>query len=130
MKRYKSLKEKFENPQILTPEFKKWFGNSKVVKGGKPLIVYHGTNSNFNVFKPSKMQGTHKEIDQIEGMYFTDSFEGASFYALTTDDRFLKKVYLSMKKPFRVKSYAELKNIFKIESYNQIGKIIQKKGKL
>jgi hypothetical protein len=35
-----------------TPEFKKWFGNSKVVdEGGKPLTVYHGTISDFDEFK-------------------------------------------------------------------------------
>jgi len=28
-----------------TPEFKRWFGNSKLVdKDGKPLMLYHGTN--------------------------------------------------------------------------------------
>lgn len=30
-----------------TPEFKKWFGKSKVVSGGKPLVVYHGTEQDF-----------------------------------------------------------------------------------
>ncbi len=30
-----------------TPEFKKWFGRSKVVAGGKPLVVYHGTEQDF-----------------------------------------------------------------------------------
>jgi hypothetical protein len=31
-------------PQTETPEFKKWFGGSKVVDAdGKPLVVYHGT---------------------------------------------------------------------------------------
>ena len=44
--------------QIETPQFKAWFGNSKVVdENGKPLHVYHGTNSRnvdysvFDVFK-------------------------------------------------------------------------------
>ena len=32
--------------------FKKWFKGSKVVdKQGKPLVVYHGTAGNFNIFK-------------------------------------------------------------------------------
>lgn len=40
-----------------TPEFKKWFGESKVVDGsGKPLVVYHQTNADFNSFKPISAQ--------------------------------------------------------------------------
>lgn len=34
------------------PAFKKWFGESKVVdQNGDPLIVYHGTNADFDIFK-------------------------------------------------------------------------------
>lgn len=41
--------------QVDTPEFKAWFGDSKVVDAdGKPLVVYHGTSSDFNIFKPFK----------------------------------------------------------------------------
>jgi len=41
--------------QTDTPEFKKWFGNSKVVDAdGKPLVVYHGTNADFSVFKTTR----------------------------------------------------------------------------
>lgn len=37
--------------QTDTPEFKRWFGGSKVVDAdGKPLVVYHGTNAEFSVF--------------------------------------------------------------------------------
>jgi hypothetical protein len=36
-----------------TPEFKRWFDDSKVVDAsGKPLVVYHGTNAKFSVFMP------------------------------------------------------------------------------
>jgi hypothetical protein len=36
-------KEQTKTTQTETPEFKKWFGDSKVVdESGKPLIVYHG----------------------------------------------------------------------------------------
>lgn len=34
-----------------TPEFKRWFGDSKVVdENGKPLVVYHGTAADFTEF--------------------------------------------------------------------------------
>ncbi|MES0207944.1 D-Ala-D-Ala carboxypeptidase family metallohydrolase [Mesorhizobium sp. M0028] len=37
-----------------TPAFKKWFGDSLVVDNdGKPLVVYHGSNRQFQAFKPS-----------------------------------------------------------------------------
>src|SRR5690606_8525210 len=32
-----------EQAQTDTPAFKEWFGDSKIVKDGKPLVVYHGT---------------------------------------------------------------------------------------
>ena len=32
-----------------TSNFKSWFGRSKIVdKSGKPLVVYHGSNSKFS----------------------------------------------------------------------------------
>jgi hypothetical protein len=35
---------------IDSPEFKSWFGNSKVVeKDGSPLVVYHGTDNSFDL---------------------------------------------------------------------------------
>jgi hypothetical protein len=34
-----------------SPEFKRWFGNSKAVDAnGKPMVMYHGTASDFNAF--------------------------------------------------------------------------------
>lgn len=41
-----------------TPEFRKWFGDSKVVdESGKPLVAYHGTGEDFNAFDPAKTKG-------------------------------------------------------------------------
>lgn len=37
--------------QTDTPEFRRWFGDSKVVDAsGKPKVVFHGTNRDFDVF--------------------------------------------------------------------------------
>ena len=42
-------------PQTETPEFKAWFGASKMVNSdGTPRIYYHGTNSQFYAFDPKK----------------------------------------------------------------------------
>lgn len=41
--------------QTETPEFKAWFGDSKVVDAeGKPLVIYHGTNKKFTKFNIKK----------------------------------------------------------------------------
>lgn len=48
----------FSKRQTETPEFKRFFKDSKVVdENGEPLVVYHGTNKSFNVFRPSKKFG-------------------------------------------------------------------------
>lgn len=41
-----------------TESFKNWFGDSKVVRDGKPLIVYHGTPYEFDAFE-MYAQGDH-----------------------------------------------------------------------
>lgn len=45
--------------QMRTPAFKRWFGNSKVVDAdGKPLVMYHGTMRDFDVFDPGASPAT------------------------------------------------------------------------
>jgi hypothetical protein len=46
-------KQKFSDPEHARA-FTEWFGDSKVLgDNGEPLVVYHGTNANFDEFKPS-----------------------------------------------------------------------------
>src|SRR5690606_27729870 len=60
------------DPQTRTPEFRRWFGDSKVVDAqGRPLVVYHGTRSNITAFEPGR----------DGAIYFTDSPEDASAFA-------------------------------------------------
>lgn len=66
--------------QTETAEFKRWFGDSKVVDGeGKPLVVYHGTGADFSEFSASKI-GSAWGADTV-GFFFTDSAKTASSYA-------------------------------------------------
>lgn len=54
-----------------TPEFRNWFGDSKVVDaGGKPLVVYHGTQEDI-----TNMEGFDPDRAKSEGggFYFSDS---------------------------------------------------------
>jgi hypothetical protein len=94
--------------QTSTPEFKKWFGSSKVVdKQGKPLKVFHGTFENFNSFDKNKI-GTNLFTD-VKGFFFSDSPEEASGYAdpesFIGNNRSggnIMPTYLSIKKPLEV----------------------------
>lgn len=64
-----------------TPEFKAWFGESKVRdEQGKPRVVYHGTASDFNEFDP----GHAAKFDSGylgTGNYFTTNPQVAAYYA-------------------------------------------------
>ena len=69
-----------EIPQTETPEFKKWFGDSKVVDAnGKPLVVYHGGKPGISEFDPSKA-GSVQTSDWGKGIYFTPSKWQAASY--------------------------------------------------
>jgi len=56
---------------------KEWFGNSKIVdKNGDPLVVYHGTDVEFDKFDPTKARKGWLG----KGFYFTgDETEAAGF---------------------------------------------------
>ena len=65
--------------QVRSPEFKEWFGDwesdpenaSKVLdNNGEPLVVYHGTVTDFTEFDSSK---TNIEADMGAGFYFTNA---------------------------------------------------------
>lgn len=85
------------------PEFKKWFGDSKVVDAeGKPLVVYHGTNADFDKFKTT--QGAGGELGA--GAYFTPDATAGSTYAegyeigITRHGANVMPVYLAIQNPF------------------------------
>lgn len=69
--------------QTETPEFKQWFGDSKVVdEKGEPLVVYHGTASNVVQFDP-KLAGKVGEYTKLSrlGTFFAKDPDYASQYA-------------------------------------------------
>lgn len=77
--------------------FEQWFGDSKVVDaGGKPLVVYHGTTSDFSVFEDrSPVSGRYMG----DGFYFGDPGI-ASQYALQEEGSRVMPVFLSLQNPF------------------------------
>lgn len=75
-----------------TPEFKRWFGDSKVVdEQGRPLVVYHGTNSDLSAFASDRAN------------YFTADPGAASVYAegfgAPREGANVSPVYLSIQRP-------------------------------
>ena len=73
----KGGEERMQRAQQETPEFKNWFGDSKVVDAdGKPLTVYHGTSKDkdFTSFRGNK-----------NGIWFTPDTKIASGYAMDND---------------------------------------------
>lgn len=70
-----------------TPEFKKWFGESKVVDSdGKPLVVYHGTPAADLLTKFDTSAGTDF------GLYFSNNPHEASEFARKNDDADVENV--------------------------------------
>lgn len=96
---------------INSESFKKWFGNSKVVdENGKPLVVYHGSEYDFDVFDRTK---TRANMD-IQGNFFSPWELDAQGYG-----RNVRAFYLSIKNPApEAVAYAALK---KYQGQNNAG---------
>lgn len=84
-----------------TPEFKNWFGDSKVVdEGGKPLTVYHGTDADITSFDANKI-GSRDDGFFGSGFYFTDKKEIAGEYIEDFGDKGkIMDVNISLEHPF------------------------------
>lgn len=77
-------------PVTETPEFKRWFGDSKAVDDqGRPLVVYHGSSEPLEIIQPG--------YDE-PGAWFTTSRQTAGSYA-KGERGTVHSVYLSVKKP-------------------------------
>lgn len=89
--------KKFENPEH-AKAFVEWFGDSKVVdEKGEPLVVYHGTNAEFEKFE----DGGNKRRGAVlgYGSYFTTEPDRAAAYAGEEGGSHLKPVFLAIKNP-------------------------------
>lgn len=106
-----------------TPEFKKWFGESKVVRNGKPaetaeaeaggtihepIVVFHGTSKGaFSEFRKDKIANPN-DLFFGPGFYFTEDVKAAEVFARTQhslgsrDNPTVMKLYLKVEKPFDV----------------------------
>ncbi len=81
-----------------TPEFKKWFGESKIVNSdGTPKRMFHGTNSQFSEFDQGKAGGTTKHAQAALGFFFHPHAGESSHYGGN-----VMPVYISMNKPYEM----------------------------
>ncbi|CDS55254.1 conserved phage mega protein [Polaromonas sp. CG9_12] len=101
--------------QTATPAFKKWFGDSKVAKAGEPLVVYHGTNQDFSVFK-NEYAGKTWEMFSTEPAY-------ANGFAGNRGGR-LMPVYLSLQNPLDLSSIPALRGDARVK----LVRILQRAG--
>ena len=112
-----SIKTKAED-QTKTPEFKKWFGNSKIVdEKGEPLVVYHGTDAEFTEFDLSLVgtgSFTGNPISKA-GIWFSPDKGYAESY--TGEEGEIMPVFLSINKPY-------------ITSFNELNIKLQKEGEI
>jgi hypothetical protein len=100
--------ERMQRAQQETPEFKNWFGESKVVDAeGKPLVMYHGTRSpqDFNTFR------TDSGHNYGPGAYFTPEARRASGYAGEQEGARVYSTYVSVEKPYTVQSDATIQDL-------------------
>lgn len=74
-----------------TLQFRRWFKDSKVVDDeGKPLVVYHGTDADFNVFNMDKSRANM----DIRGAFFSPWEDDARGYGKN-----VRSFYLSLQNP-------------------------------
>jgi hypothetical protein len=104
-------------PSLRAPQteaFKRWFGDSKVVdESGEPLVVYHGTNSDFNVFSNDKLKSQTGNPTAMLGHFFSPNAGEASRYAKDfggTEGGNVMPVYLRIQNPKRL-TYKQMNDI-------------------
>lgn len=91
--------------------FKKWFGNSKVVDDdGKPLVVYHGSDSTINEFNPNRSR------DGV--IYFTDDKDAARAFAKFRGGNAVNPVYLKIENDGK-KRFDELERSMSWKGYRE-----------
>jgi hypothetical protein len=88
-------------------EFKKWFGDSKVVdENGKPLVVYHNTDAKFSTFDKSKIGTKTDKGMHGRGFYFSNEKDQTYMYGNRQ-----MPVYLTIKNPLRLGRNGQFEDI-------------------
>ncbi len=79
---------------------KSTFNKSKIKKNGKLMIVFHGSNVDFDVFEKNKI-GSHTDSGMWgKGFYFTNFEATAKAYG-----KFVKRYYINIENPFIINDF-------------------------
>jgi hypothetical protein len=83
--------------------FWRWFGDSKVVdEKGRPLVMYHGTLEDFNIFKLDSDRRVSRMFNRF-GFWFDQSPATPNYFADASGGNVIP-AYMSIKKPLVLKS--------------------------
>lgn len=127
------------NPEKVTgtKEFKKWFGDSKVVdENDSPKVVYHGTRSpgNFDVWtnNPLRDLGMHfGDVGQANANRFVDSstegFKNKDAEGFHIPPSRIIPVYLSIKNPLRLPDVFGAMGINSLQALEKTGVVPKEK---
>lgn len=119
-----AIEPQFKGVDVESPEFKAWFGDSKVVdENGKPLKVYHGTSAEFEQFNLDYF-GLNDKGYLGDGFYF-GSQTVASAYGTKGDAGRVIPAYLSLKKPFEITPENWKEQLGRIRALKEDGKSVR-----
>jgi hypothetical protein len=109
-----------------TANFRRWFGDSKVVdEKGEPLVVYHGTKVDFSEFS-REFFGSGMSGAARNGFFFTsDPVEASDYASGSAPGGQVMPLYLSIQKPFELK-FADHKIDDIIEADEKIAEYLRK----
>ena len=75
-------------PVTERPEFQRWFEGSKAVDdNGAPIVLYHGTDADFEGFSKSSLGGVTNVKSAEQGFFFVNRPDVASSYARHAAER-------------------------------------------
>lgn len=112
-----AAKKEWQEKGVESSYFKKWFGDSKVVDGnGKPLVVYHGTEYDFDEFEANNAS---TDYDFPSGMYFSSSRNIAKTYTSPKPD-IVMPLYLKIENPLVLDANGRNYNDFYDELYSVV----------
>lgn len=98
---YNSNGERIARTKEDLENFYKWFGDSKAVdEQGRPLVVYHGTNAEFDTFDKKYYLSGAGSNWRGAGFYFSPSKEGRLDSSANWYGNKIIPVYLKIDKPF------------------------------
>ena len=101
-----AAQEEWEEKGTESKYFKKWFGDSKVVdENGEPLVVYHRTNNEFEVFNNERISASNLFG---KGFYFSEKDSDAS---KRDYGNIRKDVYLSIQNPLQDNTIIKRKDV-------------------